>query len=85
TVAAHDYRIAIGDLDLSSYDGARQFDLRVTRAGRDACRSGSSMDQARCTVLFRNEARSQLTGVRSDDYARGRASRDQARTIRDAS
>ncbi len=75
TASAEDYRIAFGDLDLGTPQGATQFDRRVNRAARGACNAGSPLDQARCTVLFRSEARSRLPDAHRDAYARARADR----------
>lgn len=81
--SASDYRIAIGDLDLATAQGARAFDLRVRGMANTACISGSILDQARCRGAFREEALRQLPDARREDYARARSSRIAARTPTD--
>lgn len=78
TASAQDLRIAFGDLDLASPEGAAQFDRRVTRAARRACDGGSPLATAACMVRFRAEAQTLLPEVRRDEYARGRAGRQLA-------
>ena len=78
--AASNYRIAIGDLDLSTPRGAATFDRRVRGLAETACLSGGPLDQARCRTDFRREAVSQLPPAHRDDYARARSSVVVART-----
>jgi len=73
--SAQDYRIAYGDLDLGSADGAAQFDRRVTRTGRQACRTGAPMADAQCVARFRVEAMRLLPDASRQDYARARGGR----------
>ncbi len=75
TASAAEYRIPFGDLDLSSPQGAAQFDRRVSRASRIACNGGTALEQARCMGQFRADARGGLPAQRRDDYARGRSDR----------
>lgn len=78
--SAADHRIAIGDLNFATAQGAATFDRRVQGAANTACVSGSSMDQLRCRVAFREEALRQLSDARRDDYARARNDRVVVRT-----
>lgn len=73
--SAQDYRIALGDLDLGSIQGAAAFDARVASVSRRACRAGSPLDQHQCRARFRAEAMSLLPAARRDDYARVRGGR----------
>ena len=73
--SAQDSRIAFGDLDLGSVEGAAAFDARVNDAANRACRLGAPMPDARCRARFRIEALRQLPAVRRDDYARARGGR----------
>ena len=72
---AQDYRIAFGDLDLATAEGAAQFDRRVTRAARSACNGIAPLAASSCFVRFRAEARSLLPTDRREDYARARSGR----------
>jgi UrcA family protein len=81
--SASEYRIAIGDLNLATPEGAAAFDLRVRRASLTACVSGSSLDQAQCRREFRNEARDLLPAAQRADYARAREARVVVRTPAD--
>jgi len=72
---AQDYRIAFGDLDLGSAQGAAQFDARVSDAARDACRRGAPIADSQCRGRFRAEAMRLLPPARRDDYARARGGR----------
>lgn len=75
-VAAQDYRIAFGDLELGSAQGATAFDRRIDRAMRKHCvRSGSPVIDSRCAVAFRREAMRQLPGEAQAEYARARGGR----------
>ncbi|WGM29807.1 UrcA family protein [Brevundimonas sp. NIBR11] len=78
--AASSYRIAIGDLDLSTPRGAATFDRRIRGLAETACLSGGPLDQARCRTDFRREAFNQLPQAYRDDYARARSSRVVVRT-----
>lgn len=78
--SASDYRVAVGDLDLSSPQDAATFDRRIQGVANTACVSGTSMDQLRCRVAFRREVLSQLSDARRDDYARARNERVVVRT-----
>ena len=84
-VSASDYRIAFGDLDLGSDQGAARFDRRVDRAARAACLTGSPLDAARCRTAFRAESISLLPDAHRQDYARARSSRIVVRTPVDQS
>lgn len=83
--SASDYRIAIGDLDLSTPQGAAQFDQRVRRAGFALCTAGSPLDQAHCRREVRNEARGLLSAATREDYARARDAQVVVRTPADQS
>lgn len=85
TASASDYRISIGDLDLSTPQGAAAFDLRVRRAGLALCVAGSSLDQAHCRRGVRIEAQGLLPVATREDYARARADRIVVRTPGDQS
>lgn len=74
-VAAQDYRIVFGDLDLGTVQGAATFDARVGRAANRACRNGAPIPDAQCRLRFRAEAMRQLPESRRDDYARARGGR----------
>ncbi len=73
--SASEYRVAFGDLDLASSEGAARFDLRVGRAARAACATGSPLVDARCRSEFRAEATRLLPDGRREDYARARGGR----------
>ena len=81
--SASEYRIAIGDLNLATPQGATTFDQRVRRASLAACVAGSSLDQAHCRREFRNEAQSLLPMTAREDYARAREARVVVRTPTD--
>lgn len=74
--SAADYRVAFGDLDLSTAQGAARFDLRVRSQARSACLGDTPLAQARCRTAFREEAMARLPDLHRRDYARGRG--DQA-------
>lgn len=78
--SASEYRVAFGDLDLASREGAARFDLRVGRAARAACVSGSPLVDARCRSDFRAEATRLLPDGQRADYARARGDRFVVRT-----
>ncbi|MFC5344231.1 UrcA family protein [Brevundimonas staleyi] len=73
--SAAEWRVHIGDLDLSTPRGAAVLDRRITGASQGACVAGGPLDQARCRVLFRREAMERLPQSLRDDYARARSSR----------
>lgn len=73
--SAQDHRIAFGDLDMGSVQGADAFDARVGAAARRACRGGGPLADLRCRSRFRAEALRLLPTVRRDDYARARGGR----------
>lgn len=81
--SASEYRIAIGDLNFATPQGASTFDQRVRRAGLAACMGGSSLDQAHCRREFRIEAQSLLPLAAREDYARARDVRIVVRTPTD--
>lgn len=81
--SASEYRVAYGDLDLSSSEGAARFDLRVGRAARAACATGSPLVDAQCRSQFRAEATRLLPDDRREDYARARGDRFVVRTPTD--
>lgn len=78
--SASDYRVAFGDLDLATSEGAARFDLRVGRAARAACGTGSPLLDAACRTRFRAEPMRLLPDGRREDYARARAGRIVVRT-----
>ena len=78
--SASDYRIAFGDLDLGSTDGAARFDQRVERVAQSACRAGAPRPDAQCVRRFRVEALSQLPAAHREEYARARSDRMVVRT-----
>ena len=73
--SAQDYRIAYGDLDLATSQGAARFDRRVSRAARGACQTGAPLADAQCTARFRAEALDGLPTAHRQDYARARGDR----------
>ena len=83
--SAAEWRVPIGDLNLSTPQGAATLDRRITGAAHGACNSGGALDQARCRVLFRREAMDNLPLSLRDDYARARSSRVVVRTPVDPS
>ena len=83
--SAAEWRVPIGDLDLSTPQGAATLDRRITGAAHGACNSGGALDQARCRVLFRREAMANLPLSLQGDYARARTSRAIVRTPVDPS
>ena len=78
--SAAEWRVPIGDLDLSTPRGAATLDRRITGVAHGACVSGGALDQARCRVLFRREAMDNLPLSLRNDYARARSSRVVVRT-----
>lgn len=73
TVAAQDeYRVAYGDLKLSSATDANAFDHRINRSARRACGGQSPLQTLGCVRRFRDEAMRQLPTLSRDDYARAR-------------
>lgn len=78
--SASDYRIAFGDLDLGSAEGATRFDQRVERVARSVCSSGAPLPDAQCVRRLRVEAVSQLPAAHREDYARARGDRTVVRT-----
>ncbi|WP_428151542.1 UrcA family protein [Brevundimonas sp.] len=82
---ASEYRVAFGDLDLASSEGAARFDLRVDRAARAACATGSPLADSRCRTAFRSETMRLLPRTQSEDYARARSGPVVARTPVDQS
>lgn len=77
--SASDYRVAFGDLDLGSPEGASRLDRRIDRAARSACATGSRVAEAQCRTAFRGEVLGLLPDARRQDYARARDSVLQAR------
>ncbi|MGV3578804.1 UrcA family protein [Brevundimonas sp.] len=85
TASASEYRIRIGDLDLSTPQGASAFDRRVIGVANTACVAGTPLDQARCRRDFRIEALERLPVAHREDYARARDVRIVVRTPADQS
>ncbi len=83
--SAANYRIAIGDLNLASAEGAARFDQRVGRAARSACATGSPLVDNQCRTQFRDRAMDQLPDALLMDYARARNGAVVARTPVDPS
>ncbi|WP_309628612.1 UrcA family protein [Brevundimonas sp.] len=83
--SASEFRVAYGDLDLASSEGAARFDLRVGRAARAACATGSPLADARCQGQFRAEATRLLPDGPRAEYARARGGRIVVRTPTDQS
>ncbi len=81
--SASEWRVPIGDLNLSTPQGAATLDRRITGAAHGACNSGGALDQARCRVLFRRETMDNLPVSLRNDYARARSSRVVVRTPMD--
>lgn len=73
--SAAEWRVPVGDLDLSTPRGASTLDRRIDRAAFDACRGGSPLQQSRCRTAFRAEAMDNLRPALRDDYARVRTER----------
>lgn len=78
--SAADLRIAYGDLDLSTAQGAQIFDRRVSRAARTACRGGSALEAGRCVIHLRAEIHALMPTAVQQAYALSRSGRDNART-----
>lgn len=78
--SAQNYRIAFGDLDLGSSEGAARFDQRVDRAARTVCTTDAPLADAQCVRRFRVEATRLLPDASREDYARARNSRVVVRT-----
>lgn len=78
TASAEDYRVRFGDLDLSSPQGAAQYDRRVNRASRSACAGTDPMSFAQCRIRFRAAALELLPASRQAEYARARGVREVA-------
>ena len=72
---AQDYRIAYGDLNIGSVDGAAQLDRRITRAARNVCNGMGAMASMQCVARFRSEAMRGLPETSRQDYARSRGNR----------
>ena len=70
--SAQDYRIAFGDLDLGSAQGAAQFDRRVDRVAQHACAGTAPRPDAQCVRRVRVEAMRLLPDASREDYARAR-------------
>lgn len=83
--SASEYRIAYGDLDLASSEGAARFNFRVGRAARAACATGSPLVDARCRSQFRAEATRLLPDGPRAEYARAQGGRTIVRTPTDQS
>ena len=68
--SAQNYRIAFGDLDLGSTEGAVRFDQRVDRVARTVCTVDTPLADAQCVRRFRVAAMRQLPEASREDYAR---------------
>ena len=82
--SAQDYRIAFGDLDLGSTDGAAQFDRRVDQVAQRLCSGGAPLPDAQCVRRVRVEATRLLPNANREDYARARTDRVVVRTSYEA-
>jgi UrcA family protein len=70
-----DYRVRIGDLDLSSANGAARFDERVERQARSACAGRPTLSGLQCRQSLSRELRDALPAQQREEYARGRTGR----------
>jgi UrcA family protein len=72
---AGDHRVRIGDLDLSSANGAARFDERIERQARSACAGRPTLAGLQCRQTLERELRDALPAQQRQDYARGRTGR----------
>ena len=70
-----DVSVRIGDLDLSSANGAARFDERVERRARNACAGRPTLAGLQCREALSRDLREALPAPQRDDYARARSGR----------
>ncbi|OGN50186.1 MAG: hypothetical protein A2352_05210 [Caulobacterales bacterium RIFOXYB1_FULL_67_16] len=69
--SASDLRIAYGDLDLATPQGAARLDGRIREAADRLCGGRTSIERLKCRAGVREEALSGLPDRARTEYARG--------------
>ena len=70
-----DYRVRIGDLNLSTPDGAARLDQRIQREARNACVGAPGLAGLQCRRTLSRELRDALPPRQREEYARARSVR----------